>query len=857
MLKVFFRRRDRLSDSDPRVRREAVLALDESAARTRGAELADLLAKDPDRSVRLAAIERLQRIDTLATALDDPTVGAAAAQRIFELAGATGAPLPDHPRMGAMRLRAATPEQQQRELATIEDPQQLIELALKDRGALRSSVLALPVMQTASALSLLEKRSRGSDKSLNRHARESLELLKQLQQQAASAEQRAEELARALTRATTAADRAAHDREQQLYQRFTAAIAVYDGAREALQRHGEALPDLDELRAGIRAPAPWVEPEPPPASEPATDSPAETTADASSATDEQAAPDPAPPTAPVDLQAEADTGPPPDPAAIALQTEHEAERDAEREAARAAERQARSAAAAAASAEADAIEKLLDGLEETLAQGSLAAAQTLLSRARERCDALPPHLARAPGRRLARLAATLGELKDWQTYATAPKREALCEAMQALIDQPLAPPDLAERIKTLRADWRELGPIAHAGDARLADRFNALAEQAFKPCRAYFAEQAEVRQANLVAREQICDQLAQYLADADWQRTDIKAAEQIMRTARDTWRTCVPVDRAAGRALEARFENLQQDLHNRLKAAWAQNIEAKRQIVATAEALVTADSPIETRIASVKDLQQHWKAVGPTPRTIDQQLWTAFRSACDAVFAARAAAVAASDTARQAADADLRQLQGQCAAELDAFETELATLTPAQASDVQTRALRERLQALDALPTTMRQPLIARRDELLLRHQALRQRQARIAYRDRIDALRRWDETFSLAEAGLRGSIAAQSGELPDACFAGRLGRHDDPVPVDDLRRLTLRAEQMAGIAPPPEDQSLRLQVQVERLRAGLSGAVADDPLQLAETWCAIGPKDAATAPLRSRFFTAIGTLLD
>ena len=132
-----------------------------------------------------------------------------------------------------------------------------------------------------------------------------------------------------------------------------------------------------------------------------------------------------------------------------------------------------------------------------------------------------------------------------------------------------------------------------------------------------------------------------------------------------------------------------------------------------------------------------------------------------------------------------------------------------------------------------------------------------IAYRDRIDTLRRWDETFSLAEAALRLGGEAGPAELPDPCFAGRAGRHDEPVPIDDLRRLTLRAEQLAGIAPPPEDQPLRLQVQVERLRAGLSGALVDDPLQLAESWCAIGPKDTAAAPLRNRFFTAIGTLVN
>jgi hypothetical protein len=188
--------------------------------------------------------------------LDDGSIGEAAARRIVALAQAGGRDLPDHPRLRELNLLHASAEQQQARVAGMSDPEQLIALALKDRGSLRSAVLAHPVLQNAAALGLLEKRSRGADKSLNRHAREALDGIRRLQHQATEAGQRVAELVAALGRTVTVDDQAAWDRQQQLYDRCTAALATYDQARSELARWGEALPSLDELRSRIAPPAP-------------------------------------------------------------------------------------------------------------------------------------------------------------------------------------------------------------------------------------------------------------------------------------------------------------------------------------------------------------------------------------------------------------------------------------------------------------------------------------------------------------------------------------------------------------------------------------------------------------------------
>ncbi|MBX3705262.1 MAG: DUF349 domain-containing protein [Pseudomonadales bacterium] len=819
MLRRFFKGRDRLNDPDPRVRREAVASLDTAGARARRGDLARLLEDDSDRAVRLAALERLDAIDVLVRVLDDAAIGDAVARRIEALARASGAALPAHPRLATGRLAAAPEAERTAAIGAITDPEQLIGMALKDRGSLRTSVLAHPALNTGTGLALLEKRSRGADKSLNRHARERLDALKRLQHRAAEASTRAEELVQALERTAAANERAAYERALHLYRECLAAIDRHDAARAELAPFGESPAPLAALRARLVAPEPPAEPVPAPPDLEAPFAPDEAGARATLESETHADASPAARATKADVWATTTDGA--DAAIDEPSTPIEGETDhAAGEAERAARRAATEAEAAARRAEQAELERLIEAAETALDAGEIGTARQRLAEARQRHDTLGAAAARALTRRLNRVSGRLTELKDWQTFATTPKREALCEAAQTLVDHPLPPPDQAERLKALRAAWRELGPVNRAREARLAERFDTLAEQAFETCRVYFAEQAELRRRNLAERQRICAELETYLTETDWQRADMKAAEQILRTARDSWLGCSPVDRQAGRAVEQQFEALQQQLHERLKAFWERNAAAKGALVAEAEELLADSADIEERINRAKGLQQRWRTIGAVlPRQRDQALWSSFRAACDGLFEAR-------DSARASQQTEIRELAGQCAAVLDDFEHTLRELAPEAATEAQARTLAERLRDLDRLPPALRQPLAARRAELLDRHRNLvRQRAAA----GRLARLAELETTDAQAPATAGATVA-----------------------LDTLRRLALRAEQAAGIAPPPEDEPLRLEVQVERLRAGLGGNEDEDPLGLAERWCALGPKTPDAEPLRARFFAAL-----
>ncbi|XOV82982.1 MAG: DUF349 domain-containing protein [bacterium] len=443
---------------------------------------------------------------------------------------------------------------------------------------------------------------------------------------------------------------------------------------------------------------------------------------------------------------------------------------------------------------------------------------------------------------LANLSARLGELRDWQKFATEPKRQELLQAIEQLANNPLAPADQAARLKHLREQWRALGRPGSAEHIAQQQQFDEYADSAFEPCKAYFAEQAQIRQDNLAARVQLCEQLETYLAETDWQNTDIQAAENILRSAREAWHSYRPCERKALKPVELKFEQLQETLHTNIKNVWTANVAAKQAIVeeAQAQADTLADSldenQINAAIQSAKDLQQQWRSIGRTPRSADQKLWRDFRRACDQIFAQRDVA----STAFKQASAEQLQRFDQAITEFE---------HAAAGSDHSRAALDTYIDNLNTLAEGIslsaghRQRVERAREQYLAALQTL----AKAGVVEQLKAFERWDAEVSSAEAG------GVQMEAPHPVFAPRLAGESR---AEDWLALTLEAEIAANIPSPEADRSARMALQVELMNAGRRDLGQEDWKVLRNRWCAAGPKDEQAEQLRGRFFAALQTRL-
>ncbi|MDH3640973.1 MAG: DUF349 domain-containing protein [Gammaproteobacteria bacterium] len=923
MLFPFFKGKTGLSQPDPTARRQAVEALPTAKADSLQDELLALAAGDDDPGVRKASIARLTSLEAVADLLDNPPSAEPAAQRIIDLLGpqleTTTSTLARHPLVLRLRVLDMPLASAEKVAAEITDLEQLIDLTIRARRELREAFLRH--LQTAVALSELERQTRNHDKSLNRHARERLEQIRTTRHEAAQTHARINELAATLERHQRVdVDASAEQRRGALLTEFEQASSHYHELSEALRAIGEEPESISAAsqqvqivreQAPAEAPEPVADPFPDLAIEfRALQADMEEGLDFATATARRqalteqwlsAADHSQPehvehqvfetvshayreladsiaritPWSGTTLEPLAESFPEDQQQLHGLWRQVGQRRRALKQGQRLINdiawpervkpnaeysdlllgvnrlEQELGRAEAHEQQLVSRLETQIATLASEIEDGAFKTAFTTLNQARELSKSLPAGRVANLVKTLNHEAARLAELRDWQTFATTPKREALCESIQALVDKPFKPADQADRIKRLRSEWNELGPVSRSQDRKLAERFNALAEQAFEPCRTFFAEQAEVRKANLAERRKICDQLESYLDNTDWANADKKAAEQIMRTARSEWRRFHPVDRNPGRPLEARFEKLQDRLHELIKNEWETNLKLKQAIVDEAKGLLDGEVEVAERVDRAKALQRRWREIGITPRRPDQNLWREFRAACDAIFDAR-------DEAKQQSQQADRDAVGAANALLGEWEAVLTDTAAADADEGVIREFRKRFAELPTLPERTERGLRNRFDEISRSYRVLLQSQAREAERARLDQLKAWDAQLGDEEARLRGASDSVELALPDPVFKPRLATLANEVPEDALRSLAVRVELLAGIESPESERELRLQIQVDRLNAGMGQQQTDpDPLELAREWCAAGPKHEGCSELRDRMFTALARIME
>ena len=224
------------------------------------------------------------------------------------------------------------------------------------------------------------------------------------------------------------------------------------------------------------------------------------------------------------------------------------------------------------------------------------------------------------------------EAVEWQRWANVGVQEQLCQKMEALAAVEDAEA-VARQVKELQEQWRQVSDVPRQQGDALWRRFKAAHDVAWDRCAAYFAEQAEVRAANLAKKITLCEQAEALGSSSDWIRT----AEAI-KGLQAEWKVVGPVSRGQEKAIWERFRvacdqfftRRQVDLVER-KAAWTANMAKKEALCARVEAL--ADSTEwEAASAEIKRLQAEWKTVGPVKRSRSDAIWQRFRGACDRFF---------------------------------------------------------------------------------------------------------------------------------------------------------------------------------------------------------------------------------
>ncbi|HCY04119.1 MAG TPA: hypothetical protein DHU16_01605, partial [Gammaproteobacteria bacterium] len=128
------------------------------------------LTVEQDIQVKIALLPWIEDLDALASLLEDDATAQAAARRLVELTPADS-PLNDNPWVVAERFNTA-PTNQVRALARIATTSdQMATLAIRAPIADLAFILDQPLLNSEQSLIVLEKASRGRNKTCHKHAR--------------------------------------------------------------------------------------------------------------------------------------------------------------------------------------------------------------------------------------------------------------------------------------------------------------------------------------------------------------------------------------------------------------------------------------------------------------------------------------------------------------------------------------------------------------------------------------------------------------------------------------------------------------------------------------------------------------
>jgi DNA repair protein SbcC/Rad50 len=412
----------------------------------------------------------------------------------------------------------------------------------------------------------------------------------------------------------------------------------------------------------------------------------------------------------------------------------------------------------------------------------------------------------------------IAELADWQEYIATPRKQQLLQQVQQLPTLSAADSDSqirqrADEVKRARAQWNSLGKADPAQEIQLNAAFDSACEQAFAPCREYFAAQDALRAEHVKVREQIIDSaiaLAQNTLDS-------KALAAQLQQLKQAWQQAGAVDKPQFSALNERFNLALEPLRAQLNAEQQQIAQQKQQLIAKAQSALTLDEPNITAKV-LKECQQQWKTLGQAARKQDQALWTEFRALCDGFFTARAEQFEQQKQAEQA--------------ELEQFSAELSTLTAAlqhATTPTELAVLQQQLQLLQPHSSSAQQAWRQLREQLRLKQQHWLQQQEQRELASLFEILADPDATAEQLPASYRDAFARQQEQ--------QFSR----------QQLTLALEIICNVASPQSESTQRQQVQLLLLSDKHNQGNTLDKLSLLKRWLQFGALQQAELPLLAR----------
>ena len=156
----------------------------------------------------------------------------------------------------------------------------------------------------------------------------------------------------------------------------------------------------------------------------------------------------------------------------------------------------------------------------------------------------------------------IAELSDLEQSIATPRKHKLLAEIQLLVNQPLDNPnDQAAKVKQFRVTWNSLGHAEETIEKELNYQFNTLCEQAFAPCRLFYAEQEKLRELHLESRQVLINKAKSFADEfsikisegTDNKAIDWKYTDGTLNKLTQEWQNSGQIDKNKFQLLNERF----------------------------------------------------------------------------------------------------------------------------------------------------------------------------------------------------------------------------------------------------------------------------------------------------------------
>ncbi len=261
----------------------------------------------------------------------------------------------------------------------------------------------------------------------------------------------------------------------------------------------------------------------------------------------------------------------------------------------------------------------------------------------------------------------------------------------------LSPEEARKRIAAERTNVAEANAVGDMDS--LTTRLSALEPKLAEQSEKRKAEKAKAAERTRADKETMVAEAEKIAAGSDW-----RGGVNRFRSLLDRWKALPRIDRSTDDELWHRFSNARTTYTRRRKAQFAEQAEKRESARRIKEKIITEAEPLASSTdwgatsGALRDLMSRWKAAGPAPREVDDQLWARFRGLQDTFFEARTAA-------QSELDAEFGENQQTKEALLDEAEASILPVTDYQQARAGFRTFLEKFNALGQVPRDAIRPL--------------------------------------------------------------------------------------------------------------------------------------------------------